>query len=123
MTPIDPFDLDDDGRIDSTSQAEVEAVINGESDSTKDFNLYFLGMRVKTLPNGLTPAAFSSHGLGVAIFGHVYNGTRDYITAHEIGHLLGAPGRSTGTSFLMFESDLSASPCKIGKSEWDIVNP
>lgn len=81
-------------------------------------------MGVKTLPSGLTPAAFSNTDpeLRVTFVGPAYNGTRDYITAHEIGHLLGAPHRSTGNTFLMFDQDLSTSPCKIGKSEWDIVN-
>jgi hypothetical protein len=81
---------------------------------------------VKTLPMQTDPpAAFTNPdpSYRVSFVGPSYNGTRDYITAHEIGHLLGFPGRSTDTTFLMYEDDLSTSPCKIGKQEWDIVNP
>ncbi len=118
------YDLNNDVKIDSQAPgSEPLAIINTEKDETKDFNIYFLGLGVKTLPNGTTPAAFSYFDYEASWIGRTYSGTRDYITAHEIGHLLGVSGQFTDNTFLMYESDLLTSPCKIGKREWDIVNP
>lgn len=118
------YDLNGDNKIDSQAPgSEPLAILNMQNDATKDFNIYFLGLGVKTLSNGTTPAAFSNTSNKASFIGPTYNGTRDYITAHEIGHLLGASGRLSDITFLMYESDLSTSPCKIGKLEWDIINP
>ena len=56
--------------------------------------------------------------------GDAHQGTTEYVTAHETGHLLGRVGHEGATVGidLMGASDSSASPCRILKIDWDYVN-
>lgn len=116
------YDLDRDNLISSEGGNEPLAIHNIARDSSADFNLYYLGLNVKTLANGNTPSAFSNPTFNASWFSPTHNGTIEYIAAHEIGHLLGASGTNVAED-LMYETDSSNSPCRIRKRDWDLVNP
>ena len=64
------------------------------------------------------------NGKTLVISDHHRNSTENS-TAHEVGHLLGIPGNlhNPSADHLMYASDLKENPCKLNKSEWDLINP
>jgi hypothetical protein len=46
------------------------------------------------------------------------------VTTHEMGHLLGGPDWKDGSdSDLMFWQNIGSTTCKVGRRDWQLVNP
>ena len=117
------YDLNRDNFISSQASGDEPIAIDSVArNSSADFNLYYVGLNVKPLPNGDMPSAFSNTSFNASWFSPRHYGTIEYIAAHEIGHLLGASGTNVPLD-LMYETDSPTSPCRIRKRDWDLVNP
>ena len=120
------FDENSDELIDPTPNAEIGAIGSrlGDNDPTT-FHLYYTGMNFKRNSNGDLPKAFAYLPTQEAIFSpdsNESNGRRINRAAHEIGHLLGRTGESPLMLDLMYGVDSTTNPCRIRKSDWDLIN-
>jgi hypothetical protein len=117
------FDMNGDGLVasDPTELGQIGSTLNDTDPAT--FHLYFTGMNIALNSAGDQPLAFTFVPTGEAVFSPNHNGTRVYQIAHEVGHLLGRGAHSTEVEDLMYKADLQASPCRIRKPDWDLVNP
>lgn len=99
--------------------AEIDQITLTAKDSGADYNVYY----VKGYEY---PVALTVSSRDEAWVGDQKSGTVAYITAHEVGHLLGVPGSHAGRIThmdLMGPYDSPGSPCRIRKIDWDDVNP
>ena len=99
--------------------AEIDQITLTAKYSGADYNVYY----VKGYEY---PVALSVSSRDEAWVGDQKSGTVAYITAHEVGHLLGVPGSHVGRIThmdLMGPYDSPGSPCRIRKIDWDDVNP
>jgi hypothetical protein len=116
------YDLNRDGQLadppDFVSFDEVDVLRTGAADAGADYNVYYV--RVYS-----HPFAFADEGRHEAWVGDAKNGTTDYVTAHEVGHLLGrvTPVHSNDPLDLMFRGDDGTSPCEVRRTDWNMVNP
>jgi hypothetical protein len=102
----------------STTWAEINVITATAQVASVDYNIYYV-------KNYEYPVALSDPQRGEAWVGDSHGGSTEYVTAHETGHLLGRMGH-VGTRVgieLMGNTDSSASPCQIIKTDWDYVNP
>lgn len=124
------FDLDLDGMLDDPyatptggpkspqEWGEINEVTAAAKDAGVDFNIYY----VKDYEY---PVALSDPTRGEAWVGDLHSGSTEYVTAHEVGYLIGRVGHA-GAAIgvdLMGATDSGASPCRIIKVDWDYVNP
>lgn len=124
------FDIDRDGMLDDpylTSSGgtkspeewgEINEITTSAKDATVHFNIYYVDSYEY-------PVALSDRTRGEAWIGDAHSGSTEYITAHEVGHLIGRVGHAGATVGidLMGAIDSIASPCRIIKKDWDYVNP
>jgi hypothetical protein len=80
-----------------------------------DYNLYY----VRSVEY---PIAIAFIGIGEA-FIEDYSNNPIYVSAHEIGHLLGRSGHSESKFDLMYRSAEPSAPCRITRTDWNMVNP
>ncbi|HET6840234.1 MAG TPA: hypothetical protein VFK06_00860 [Candidatus Angelobacter sp.] len=82
-----------------------------------------LGLTLTAMTPGVPgtggPTAIANQGTSAK-----YNGAPS-ITAHEIGHDMGAHDVTTTGSNqdLMWDHQISAQPCRLKKRDWDLINP
>lgn len=102
----------------SATWAEINVITSTAQVSSVDYNIYYV-------KNYEYPVALSDPQRGEAWIGDLHSGSTVYVSAHEIGHLLGRVGHfgaRVGIE-LMGNTDSAASPCQIIKTDWDYVNP
>lgn len=124
------YDLDLDGKISSESPGhEPQDIEFAAQDTSKDYNLYYLGLGIHdVVSNGTTkhPLAFGDpNNYANTFFGPpgVGNGTIIYLASHEIGHLLEKTfEHSLLMEDLMYGEALNTNPCRIRKRDWDLIN-
>lgn len=102
----------------SATWTEINTITATASTASVDYNIYYV-------KNYEYPVALSDPQRGEAWIGDYHLGSTDYVSAHEIGHLLGRVGHAGARIGieLMGATDSSASPCQIIKVDWDYVNP
>ena len=117
------YDLNRDGQLAdpwaySTTWNEINTITATAKVTSVNYNIYYV-------KNYEFPVALSDPQRGEAWVGDYHQGSTEYVTAHEVGHLLGRVGHQgarVGIE-LMGATDSPASPCQIIKVDWDYVNP
>ena len=126
------YDMNRDGQLSSEPPlvlSEVNPIVTKAKDTSYDYNIYYIGTPIRRLldpsgnPTGPRPGAFTNRSGGDTWVGTIFDGSIEYITGHEAGHLLGIGYESTNAYDLMFGVSSASNPCQIRKRDWDVVNP